>query len=394
MNDEEKRKKAIELYQSGEQISKICQRLGKSRKWFYKWKKRFVENSLGEWYKDESKAPRHHPKKRTEQTENQIVEMRKKLEENKYAQKGAVSIQYEFFRQGKQAPAIWTINRVLKAHGLVKKKSSGYQSKNLPYPGDNYISVHQMDFVGPRYIKDFGRVYSLNIIDIETHYAHINPVIGKNVKYIIPNVIRFWREYGYPDYLQMDNELSFRGSNIHPRSLGRLIRFVLSQGVGVIFIPVSEPWRNGIIEKFNDKFDKYFYRKNVFVDLEDMKKKPSNSKSFIINITGIQPIIAKLRLNKESSWVKLPKWISNINYQKRYLLSMVKLYLSVLSEATSRLKFLEKRLSLKKNLCTVMSNVLLSFQKTNLLLKEIIWWNIFFTFLSPITKKSVTYVVL
>ena len=239
MNEEEKRKKAIELFQSGEKVNKICQQLGKSRKWFYKWKKRFVENPFGRWYKDESKAPRHHPSKRSEQTENQILETRKKLESNKYSQTGATSIQYEFFRQGKQAPAIWTINRVLKAHGLVKKKSSGYQSKNLPYPGKNYISVHQMDFVGPRYIKGFGRIYSLNIIDTETHFVHINAISGKSVKYVIPSVVRFWKQYGFPDYLQMDNELSFRGSNKYPRSFGKLIRFALSQGVGVIFIPVS-----------------------------------------------------------------------------------------------------------------------------------------------------------
>ena len=273
MNEEEKRKKAIELFQSGEQVTKICKQLGKSRKWFYKWKNRFINNSLGQWFKDDSKAPHHHPNKRNEQLEKEILDVRKKLELIKYAQKGAISIQYEFLNQGKEAPPIWTINRVLKKHDLVKKKSSGYKSKNIPYPGSKYISVHQMDFVCPRYIKDFGRVYSLNIMDIETHYANVNPVPGKHGKYIIPSVIRFWQEYGFPDYLQMDNELSFRGSNINPLSPGQLIRFVLSQGVGVIFTPISEPWRNGIIEKFNDVFDKYFYRKNIFTDLEDMKNK-------------------------------------------------------------------------------------------------------------------------
>lgn len=328
MNEVEKRKKAIELFQSGEKASKICLQLNKSRKWFYKWKNRFLKSPLGEWYKDESKAPKHLPNKRTKVLEDQILAIRRKLEKEKYAQTGAISIQYEFFRQGKEAPAVWTINRVLKDHGLVRKKPPGYKSKNLPYPGNNYISVHQMDFVGPRYIKDFGRVYSLNIIDIETHYIHINPVAGKNVKYIIRSVVRFWEEYGFPDYLQMDNELSFRGSNIHPKSFGKLIRFALSQGVGVIFIPVSEPWRNGIIEKFNDKFDKYFYRKNVFIDLEDMKKKPWNLSVTTIKTTGIQLIRVRHPLNKGNSLVRLPKWISNTYCQKRFHWKMVRLSLS------------------------------------------------------------------
>lgn len=296
MDEEKVRQKAIELFQSGEKISEICRQLNRSRKWFYKWKKRFISKPLEQWYKDESKVPKQFPQKRSYQIEQKILTVRKKLQAEKYAQIGAISIQYEFFSQGKSIPAIWTINRVLKAHGLVKKKSLVYKSKNIPYPGNKYISVHQMDFVGPRYIKGFGRIYSLNIIDTETHFVHINASSGKSVKYVIHSVIRFWKQYGFPDYLQMDNELSFRGSNKYPRSFGKLIRFALSQGVGVIFIPVSEPWRNGIIEQFNNKFDKYFYRKNIFTDLKDMKKKLWNLRITIIRNIGILPTKAKHQL--------------------------------------------------------------------------------------------------
>ena len=54
----------------------------------------------------------------------------------------------------------------------------------------------------------------------------------------------------------MDNELSFKGSNRHPRGLGLLLRSALSQNVTPIFIPVAEPWRNGVIERFNQKVEK------------------------------------------------------------------------------------------------------------------------------------------
>ncbi len=333
MDEEKTRQKAIELFQSGENISEICRQLNKSRKWFYKWKRRFISKPLEEWYKDESKVPKHFPNKRSYQIEQKILAVRKKLQAEKYAQIGAISIQYEFFSQGKAIPAVWTINRVLKAHGLVKKKSLVYKSKNLPYPGNKYISVHQMDFVGPRYIKGFGRIYSLNIIDTETHFVHINAISGKSVKYVIPSVVRFWKQYGFPDYLQMDNELSFRGSNKYPRSFGKLIRFALSQGVGVIFIPVSEPWRNGIIEQFNDKFDKYFYRKNVFTDLEDMKKKPWNLRITIIKNIGIQLIKAKHHLSNVSFSERILNWNNNILCQIRSHWKKEKLLLFALLEA-------------------------------------------------------------
>lgn len=76
-----------------------------------------------------------------------------------------------------------------------------------------------------------------------------------------------------PDYLQMDNELSFRGSNRYPRSFGPLIRLALSENITPIFIPPAEPWRNGVIEKFNDTVQKYFLNTQTFSNFEQIKER-------------------------------------------------------------------------------------------------------------------------
>ncbi|MEJ7682747.1 MAG: integrase core domain-containing protein [Segetibacter sp.] len=81
-----------------------------------------------------------------------------------------------------------------------------------------------------------------------------------------------------PDALQMDNELAFRGSNRYPRSFGSVVRFALSQGVAPVFIPVKEPWRNGIIEKFNHTYQKRFLQMNTFKSLDDLS---AREQSFI-----------------------------------------------------------------------------------------------------------------
>ena len=70
----------------------------------------------------------------------------------------------------------------------------------------------------------------------------------------------------------MDNELAFRGSNRYPRSFGVVIRFALALGVTPVFIPVKEPWRNGIIEQFNNTYDKRFYRSVTFGDFEHLRR--------------------------------------------------------------------------------------------------------------------------
>ena len=83
-----------------------------------------------------------------------------------------------------------------------------------------------------------------------------------------------------PDYLQLDNELSFRGSNRHPRSFCPLIRLALSENITPIFIPPAEPWRNGVIEKFNDNVQKYFLNTQTFSNFEQLKERASEFMAF------------------------------------------------------------------------------------------------------------------
>jgi len=85
---------------------------------------------------------------------------------------------------------------------------------------------------------------------------------------------------GPPDFLQLDNELSFRGSNRHPRSPGLVIRLCLHFGVTPVFIPIGEPWRNGTIEKFNDTYNKKFFRRQWFPSYTMLKRQSKNFQRF------------------------------------------------------------------------------------------------------------------
>ena len=85
---------------------------------------------------------------------------------------------------------------------------------------------------------------------------------------------------GMPDFLQMDNALTFRGSNRYPRSFGLVIRLCLHYGVTPVFIPIKEPWRNGVIESFNDSYDKNFYRRQWFPSYATLKRQSKNFQRF------------------------------------------------------------------------------------------------------------------
>jgi len=270
MDEIEIRKQAIVLYLANHRASDICRQLNRSRPWFYKWKSRYESDPQGNWFTEHSRRPNNVKTTTSHYLEELVIQIRRKLENTIYAQVGAISIQWELSKLNIEPLPVWTIDRIIKKHNLSHKKPQASKKKN-DYPDYSKVFTHQMDIVGPRYLaKSRKKIYFLNIIDTHSHCVHINPIHSKASEGIIPAVARFWKHFGIPDFLQMDNELAFRGSNRYPHSFGQLIRLALSQGVKPVFIPQAEPWRNGIIEKFNDTFDKKFYRTQTFNSYENL----------------------------------------------------------------------------------------------------------------------------
>lgn len=274
MDSEEKlRQEAVQLFLANRSVSSIASKFSRSRQWV----SRYKSNPDTDWYKDQSKAPKKTPKKLPKHIEYAILKVRKRLDSNPYSQKGAITILYELNRLGIEAPSVSTINRVLKRNGLIKKSKKAI-SKSKEYP-TYYCNVQQMDLIGPRYLKGGFKFYIFTIIDKENHVAGVYPIPNKSARSIVSGVIDFWTVYQMPDYLQMDNELSFRGSNRYPRALGLLLRTAISNGVTPIFIPVAEPWRNGVIEKFNETVQTHFLSTH-FASFEEMQLKAKEFSKF------------------------------------------------------------------------------------------------------------------
>ena len=116
----ELRKKAIQRYVQGEKPKAIYTDLKRSKKWFFKWLQRY-QTGEEDWYKDQSRAPKNSPKRISGTDKQRIIEVRKKLESQLFAQTGASAIKWELSKSGFGFPSDRTINRVLKREGLVKK---------------------------------------------------------------------------------------------------------------------------------------------------------------------------------------------------------------------------------------------------------------------------------
>jgi len=253
------RQEAITRYHNGESATEICRSLGKSRQWLYKWLQRKEELS------QDFNSNRAHNRTPVE-IEEAVIGARKKLQETKYAQIGINAINHQLYLQEISPLPASTIKCILKREGLQQKKLP-YVPKGKAYPKMEALfanSIHQADIVGPRYIKGDGRFYSLNVMDIDTHRIKLNPSRRKDDESLAEGLIETWKKLGIPDFLQMENKLSLRGSNLYPHSLGLVLRLCLLLKIQPIFIPQGEPWRNGEIESFQDTFDKNFFRVQKF----------------------------------------------------------------------------------------------------------------------------------
>ena len=270
-NHEQVRMRAIELYKKNLNVSEICTTLNRSRNWFYIWLNRYNTN-YPQWYKEQSRAPKIKKNKTSSEMETLILQTRKHLLSQPYLQYGPQAIYCALTQKGISPPPVWTIARVLKRHDLTRnKRVTPYIPKGKRYPYE-YALCQQMDLVGPRYLSSKARYYFHSLICCDTHYAQISAFKNQRSDHVCNSLIRFWKTAGIPDFLQMDNYLSFWGSLNKPNAVGKVIRLCLLHGVTPVFIPIKEPWRNGIIEHFNCTMQSAILPTAKYINVEEVQK--------------------------------------------------------------------------------------------------------------------------
>jgi putative transposase len=267
---------AIKRYLDGERPSTIARSIGRSRKWVHKWIKRYEGRDDGsDWSGNRSSAPHSNRRK----TDADTVEAVKLVRLNLYNEGlfcGAQAIEWELRENGvKPIPSLRTINRILSREELTHRRTGRYEPKGKEYPKlpcDRVNQVHQMDFVGPCYLSGPVRFFSLNSVDLATGRCAINPVLNKAGQNTVDAIWSIWCRLGMPNHVQVDNEAVFYGSRKYPRGMGNLIRLCLLNGVEPWFIPMAEPWRNGVVEKFNDHYEQGFLRRVVMKTEADLRR--------------------------------------------------------------------------------------------------------------------------
>jgi len=308
---EQERIRAVHRFLNGESADSVCVSLGRSVVWLYKWFKR--HNAGGDdWYVSQSTRPHQ-----SERTPHEVEEIVKLIRLNLYNQDvfcGAQAILWELEDLGvKPLPSLRTINRILSRNELTHRRTGKYEAKGTPYPklpATRPNQTHQADLVGPCYLKGPLRFYGLNVVDVATVRCGLHPSGSKTGQDVLDGFWAIWMRLGIPENIQIDNAMSFFGSPTHPRGMGPLIRLCLHQGAEPWFIPMSEPWRNGLIEQFNDLYQQKFLAKVEMLSPDTLRKETlafeqrHNSRYRYSKLRGQTPLKALAGTN---STLRFPK---------------------------------------------------------------------------------------
>lgn len=280
MSEEELRKEAVRRRLAGESPSEIAAALRRTTRWVRKWVARHGEEGHEEaWAEGHWRAPHTSPNRTSDDLRDQILAARERLVANPRAQYGSLAIQWELRRLGVDPiPGAWTIERVLAQAGLTRprRRQPGYVSKGVPYPTPVGVAVgafHQIDMIGPRHLYGGVGFHALNLIDVGSHTAGNDILEETRPPMLAASLVGIWAMVGVPKVAQFDNHSNFRGG-IQPQyqHFGPIVATCLDLGVTPRFIPLREPWRNGVVEHFNDVWDKAFFRTETFTSLDHLHR--------------------------------------------------------------------------------------------------------------------------
>lgn len=116
-----------------------------------------------------------------------------------------------------------------------------------------------------------------NVVDVGRRKVAGEICASKSAAATCQALTAIWERLGVPERLQLDNQQALAGTGRRP---GRLVRLCLAQGVIPTFIRFAEPWRNGVVEHYNDTFDKKFFRTEHFAGIDQLSARYAEFETF------------------------------------------------------------------------------------------------------------------
>lgn len=255
--------------------SALCREYGISRPTGDKWLKRF---ELSEGFKDRSKAPFYTPNKLNVDTEELIIEARKKEPAI-----GATKIRRMLQNNGHTGlPCISTVNAVLKRNNLITPEASLAATPYTRFEKDAPNIMWQTDFKGHYAMRNGKRCHPLSVVDDHSRFCLCaDAKADEKREGTEASFHRTFTEYGMPEVLLCDNGNPWGTSQSTGYTLFEL--WLMDLGILTIHIRPRHPQTQGKIEKFNRSFKDERLKFYVPNDLQDADRQRTEYRNFYNN---------------------------------------------------------------------------------------------------------------
>lgn len=254
-------------------VTAFCVQAGISPKTFYKYLARFEAEGIKGLY-PRSRAPRSSPTLTSAAVEEEIVRVRKELDERgECGDNGAVSIRWRLQDQGMTSPpSRATIHRVLLRRGLVvasprkRPNASRYRRFEMASPNDMW----HMDSFQYRFSDTGGTAAIIQIGDDCSRFDLADvAAVSENSSDVCAAVRAAIGRYGLPQRMLTDNGAAFNG---HRQGFTTALETML-RGLGVTPISTSNghPQTNGKNERGHHTLQRWLQRQPPAGDLRDLQ---------------------------------------------------------------------------------------------------------------------------
>lgn len=173
------------------------------------------------------------------------------------------------------------IGRTLAKHGLstkpkVRRKGA---SRYLHYPEHSINqlggSLLEIDFIGKKYIT--GRTEPINFIAFSLRFPrklkHFQRIESETADEVIKHCRGFFERFEKPSVVKIDNGFAFAGASPWPRTLSKVVIFLLKQKIVPVFTAPRKPWNQASVEGANSIFARKFWHRFQFASPEHIDKK-------------------------------------------------------------------------------------------------------------------------
>ena len=212
--------------------------------------------------------------------ENRVLDTRRVLrEESVLGEYGPAAIRRELEAKAElpgPPPSVRTIARILERRGALDAKRrvrrpappAGWY---LPDLRRRSVELDSFDVISGLRLKGGLELDILTGISLLGGLVAVWPTAGVTGRSTVGALEEHWRAVGLPGYAQFDNDSRFIGGNVHPNSIGLVIRFCLAVGVVPVFAPPLEMGFQASIEAFNGQWQRKLWARFWDPTLADLQ---------------------------------------------------------------------------------------------------------------------------